>query len=76
MLLCFINYVFRMGEQVLMMGPKVRVRGEWNEEKMMRALEELEQCEVAPDTVLVFGPGNCMVEHRKKGSRGLGGEVR
>jgi hypothetical protein len=68
--------VERLGEQVLMVGPKVRVKGEWNEEKMMRVLEELENCEVTPDTVLVFGPGNCLVEHGKKGSRGLGGEVK
>jgi hypothetical protein len=65
-----------VGEQVLLLGPKVKVKGEWTEEKMMKVLEEMEECEIQPDTILVFGPGNGMVEHGRKGSRGTGGEVK
>jgi hypothetical protein len=57
-----------VGEQVLLLGPKVKVKGEWTEKKMMRVLEEMEGCEVQPDTILVFGPGNGMLEHGRKGS--------
>jgi hypothetical protein len=65
-----------MGEQVVMVGPSVRIKGEWNEEKLMRVMEELEKCEVEPDYILVFGPGNEMVVHGKTEGRGTGGEKR
>jgi hypothetical protein len=60
-----------VGEHVLVTGPRMKVKGDWTEEKM---LEEMEGCEVQ-HTLLVFGPGNGMVEHGRKGSRGTGGEV-
>jgi hypothetical protein len=66
--------VERIGEQVLMMGPTVRIKGDWREDKLMRVMEELEKCEVEPDYILVFGPGNEMVVHGKTEGRGTGGE--
>jgi hypothetical protein len=44
--------------QVLLVGPAVKVKGEWNKIKMMQVLEELEQCEVTPDYILVNEPGH------------------
>jgi hypothetical protein len=66
--------VERIGEQVLMMGPTVRIKGEWKEDKLMKVMEDLEKCEVEPDYILVFGPGNEMVVHGKTEGRGTGGE--
>jgi hypothetical protein len=64
----------KVGTQVEMVEPSVKVKGEWGEEKLMRAIEELGKCEVEPDYVFVFGPGNDMVVHGKAEARGTGGE--
>jgi hypothetical protein len=52
-----------VGNQLVMMGLAVKVIGEWHWDKMMMVLEDLEKCEVEPDYILVFGPGNEMVIH-------------
>jgi hypothetical protein len=64
----------KVGSQVVMVGPTVKVKGEWGEEKLMWAMEEIGKCEVEPDYVFVFGPGNDMVVHGRAEARGTGGE--
>jgi hypothetical protein len=66
----------KIGEQVIMQGPMVRIRGEWSADKVYQAVEQAKLCEIDPDRIVIAGPGNSQIKHGRMEIRGFGPEKR
>jgi hypothetical protein len=51
----------KIGEQVIMEGNMVRIRGEWNADKVYQAVEQAKLCEIDPDRIVIAGQGNSQI---------------
>jgi hypothetical protein len=43
----------KIGEQVIMQGPMVRIRGEWSADKVYQAVEQAKLCKIDPDKIVI-----------------------
>jgi hypothetical protein len=68
--------ISKIGEQVIMQGPMVRIRGEWSADKVYQAVEQAKLCEIDPDKIVIAGPGNSQIKHGRTEIRGFGPEKR
>jgi hypothetical protein len=63
----------RIGDDILVIS-MIRIRGEVNEEKVEQVVEEARLGVIAPDKIVIFGPGNSQSVHGKPENRGKGPE--
>jgi hypothetical protein len=63
----------RIGDDILLIS-MIRLRGGINEEKVEQVVEEARLGVIAPDKVIIFGPGNSQAVHGKPEHRGKGPE--
>jgi hypothetical protein len=52
----------------------VRIMGEWTEEKVRQAVEEVKMCDIEADALVTAGPRNSQVKHGRVEVRSSGPE--